>query len=109
MAFDKGQSKEVDLDRTDKLPILEGISIDEDVEDDSVRLEYSATLPGTVLVASPAAVPEVSPERAGFALARRERAIGGGAHRPAKRRLRSAEPPVRESARCAARGGHARR
>ena len=61
MAFDKGQSKEVDLDRTDKLPILEGISIDEDVEDDSVRLEYSATLPGTVLVASPAAVPEVRP------------------------------------------------
>ena len=47
MAFDNSQSKESDLDRTDKLPILQGISIDEDVEDDSVRLEYSATMPGT--------------------------------------------------------------
>ncbi len=42
MAIDTTQSKEIDLDRTDKLPILQGISIDEDVEDDSVRLDYSA-------------------------------------------------------------------
>ncbi len=61
MAFDKGQSKEIDLDRTDKLPILEGISIDDDVADDSVRLEYSATLPGTVLVTNPSIAPEVRP------------------------------------------------
>ena len=53
MAFDKSQSKESDLDRTDRLPILQGISIDEDVEDDSVRLEYSATMPGTSMVATP--------------------------------------------------------
>jgi FHA domain len=53
MASDKGKSKESDLDRTDRLPILEGISIDEDVEDDSVRLEYSATMPGTSMVATP--------------------------------------------------------
>jgi chromosome segregation ATPase len=53
MAFDKGQSKESELDRTDRLPILEGISIDEDVEDDSVRLEYAATMPGTSMVATP--------------------------------------------------------
>ena len=53
MAFDKGQPKEIDLDSTDRLPILEGISIDEDVEDDSVRLEFSATMPGSTLVAAP--------------------------------------------------------
>ncbi|HMK86780.1 MAG TPA: FHA domain-containing protein [Steroidobacteraceae bacterium] len=40
--IDLGSSKEVDLDSTDKLPILEGIFIDEDVEDDSVRLDYAA-------------------------------------------------------------------
>ena len=51
MAFDKGQPKEIDLDSTDKLPILEGISIDDDVEDDSERLEFSATMPGTSIVA----------------------------------------------------------
>jgi hypothetical protein len=53
MAFDKSQSKESELDRTDRLPILEGISIDEDVEDDSVRLDYSATMPGTTVVTAP--------------------------------------------------------
>jgi predicted nucleic acid-binding Zn-ribbon protein len=42
MAIDTTQSKEIDLDRTDKLPILTGVSIDEDVEDDAVRLDYSA-------------------------------------------------------------------
>jgi DNA repair exonuclease SbcCD ATPase subunit len=52
MAFDNSQSKESELDRTDKLPILQGISIDEDVEDDSVRLDYSATMPGTSMVAT---------------------------------------------------------
>jgi chromosome segregation ATPase len=50
MAFDKGQPKDIDLDSTDRLPILEGVSIDEDVEDDSVRLEFSATMPGTSIV-----------------------------------------------------------
>ena len=53
MAFDKGQPKEIDLDSTDRLPILEGISIDDDVEDDSERLEFSATMPGTSIVATP--------------------------------------------------------
>src|ERR1700722_9171253 len=53
MAFDKGQPKDIDLDSTDRLPILEGISIDDDVEDDSVRLEFSATMPGTSIVATP--------------------------------------------------------
>jgi chromosome segregation ATPase len=54
MAFDHSQSKESELDRTDKLPILQGVSIDDDVDDDSVRLEYSATMPGTSRVAAPA-------------------------------------------------------
>jgi hypothetical protein len=52
MALDKGQPKDIDLDSTDRLPILEGISIDDDVEDDSVRLEFSATMPGTSMVSS---------------------------------------------------------
>jgi chromosome segregation ATPase len=38
---DNSQSQDVDLDRTDKLPILEGVSFDEDVADDAVRLDYS--------------------------------------------------------------------
>jgi predicted nucleic acid-binding Zn-ribbon protein len=42
MATDTTQSKEIDLDQTDELPILQGISLEEDVEDDSVRLDYSA-------------------------------------------------------------------
>jgi chromosome segregation ATPase len=49
MATDITQSKEIDLDRTDKLPILQGISIDDDVEDDSVRLDYTA--PGAPAIA----------------------------------------------------------
>src|ERR1700722_239164 len=53
MAGDKSHSQERELDRTDKLPILEGISIDEDVEDDSVRLEYTAAMPGTSVVTAP--------------------------------------------------------
>jgi pSer/pThr/pTyr-binding forkhead associated (FHA) protein len=39
MAIDKTQSHEIDLDRTDRLPILQGVTIDEDVADDSVRLD----------------------------------------------------------------------
>jgi chromosome segregation ATPase len=38
---DNSQSQDVDLDRTDKLPILEGASFDDDVADDAVRLDYS--------------------------------------------------------------------
>ena len=45
MSFDNSQSKEIDLDRTDRLPILEGISIAEDVEDDSVRIDHTAAMP----------------------------------------------------------------
>jgi chromosome segregation ATPase len=38
---DNSQSQDVDLDRTDKLPIREGTSFDDDVADDAVRLDYS--------------------------------------------------------------------
>ncbi len=38
---DNSQLHDVDLDRTDKLPIREGTSIDDDVPDDAVRLDYS--------------------------------------------------------------------
>src|SRR5580704_19131839 len=53
MAIDTTQPKEIDLDSTDKLPILQGISIDEDVEDDSIRLDYGAQ--GSPTLASSAA------------------------------------------------------
>ena len=45
MALDNSQSKEVDLDRTDKLPILDGTLVDHDVEDDAVLMD-TAALPG---------------------------------------------------------------
>ncbi|MEA3107907.1 MAG: ral secretion pathway protein [Gammaproteobacteria bacterium] len=41
MVPDDSQSQDVDLDRTDKLPMLEGASLDADVADDAVRLDYS--------------------------------------------------------------------
>lgn len=41
MTVEKGQPHEPDLYRTDQLPILEGVEIGEDVEDDAVRMEYS--------------------------------------------------------------------
>ena len=43
MAIDNSQSHGIDLDRTDRLPILEGVDIEDDVADDSVRLDYSAS------------------------------------------------------------------
>jgi chromosome segregation ATPase len=42
MAAKKIQSSDVDLDRTDQLPILEGVRFDPDVEDDAVRMEHAA-------------------------------------------------------------------
>jgi DNA repair exonuclease SbcCD ATPase subunit len=54
MAIDTSQSKEVDLDRTDRLPILQGISIDDDVEDDSERLDFTSPgIPATAQSAAP--------------------------------------------------------
>jgi chromosome segregation ATPase len=45
MALDKSQSQEVDLDRTDRLPILDGAVFDDDVEDDAVRMDYAPVVP----------------------------------------------------------------
>ncbi len=44
MAVEQNQPEEMDLDKTDKLPILEGVLFDADVADDAVRMER--TLPG---------------------------------------------------------------
>lgn len=43
MAVENGQPQEMDLDKTDRLPILEGVLFDEDVADDAVRLERMPT------------------------------------------------------------------
>jgi chromosome segregation ATPase len=52
MAVENGQSQEMDLDKTDKLPILQGVVFDEDVADDAVRLDR--TLPtASLLTGSP--------------------------------------------------------
>jgi chromosome segregation ATPase len=39
MAAEHGQSQEVDLDKTDKLPILQGVAFDADLADDAVRMD----------------------------------------------------------------------
>ncbi len=54
--------EEIDLDRTDRLPILEGVTIDEDVEDDSVRLDYSGPAPPVLRPAAPDAPPQPAPD-----------------------------------------------
>lgn len=46
------QSQEADLDKTDVLPILEGATVDDDVEDDAVPLDYSSGMPGSAAIAS---------------------------------------------------------
>jgi chromosome segregation ATPase len=50
MAVENNQPQEMDLDRTDKLPILEGVLFDEDVADDAVRMDR--TMPTASLLAS---------------------------------------------------------
>ncbi|HEY2533671.1 MAG TPA: FHA domain-containing protein [Xanthobacteraceae bacterium] len=42
MAVENGQSQEIDLDKTDRLPILEGVLFDDDVADDAVRMDRAA-------------------------------------------------------------------
>jgi chromosome segregation ATPase len=42
MAVENNQPQEMDLDRTDRLPVLEGVLFDEDVTDDAVRLDRVA-------------------------------------------------------------------
>src|SRR5476651_1459559 len=45
MSVDNSQSQEVDLDRTDRLPVLDGALFDDDVEDDAVRMDYAPVVP----------------------------------------------------------------
>ncbi|MGA2190811.1 MAG: FHA domain-containing protein [Steroidobacteraceae bacterium] len=45
MSVDNSQSQEVDLDRTDRLPVLAGVVFDDDVEDDAVRMDYAPVVP----------------------------------------------------------------
>lgn len=52
MAVENGQPQELDLDKTDKLPILEGVIFDEDVADDAVRMERPPMTSGASLVAT---------------------------------------------------------
>jgi chromosome segregation ATPase len=55
MAIESGQSQEIDLDRTDKLPILEGVLFDPDVTDDAVRMDHVSAAAGSSSVAGVAA------------------------------------------------------
>jgi chromosome segregation ATPase len=52
MAVENGQSQEIDLDKTDRLPILEGVLFDEDVADDAVRMERPMPSP-SLLTSAP--------------------------------------------------------
>ncbi|MDB6085525.1 MAG: adenylate cyclase [Gammaproteobacteria bacterium] len=45
MAPENTQPEDEDLDRTDKLPILEGTPVDADVEDDAVRMDFVPAVP----------------------------------------------------------------
>ncbi len=42
MTKENSQLHEVDLDKTDKLPILEGVTFDPDVADDAVRMDHAS-------------------------------------------------------------------
>jgi FHA domain len=44
MAMEPSHSPEDDLDKTDRLPILEGVVFDQDVEDDAVPMDHTAVL-----------------------------------------------------------------
>ncbi|MDP9008383.1 MAG: FHA domain-containing protein [Pseudomonadota bacterium] len=52
MATESGQPQEVDLDSTDRLPILEGVLFDPDVADDAVRLDRAPPAPDMSLAAA---------------------------------------------------------
>jgi chromosome segregation ATPase len=52
MAMEHGQSQDMDLDRTDRLPILEGVPFDPEFDDDAVRMDQGSSNPGASLVSS---------------------------------------------------------
>ena len=57
MEGDFKQRPEPDLDKTDRLPILQGIQIAPDVADDAVPMDHAATLPVTSSAADDPAAP----------------------------------------------------
>jgi chromosome segregation ATPase len=61
MAVENGQPQETDLDKTDKLPILEGVFFDSDIADDAVRMERTLPAAGTSSVANSAHTDFVRP------------------------------------------------
>lgn len=50
MAVENNQPQEMDLDKTDKLPILEGVIFDEDVADDAVRMDRAPAPSGNEFI-----------------------------------------------------------
>jgi chromosome segregation ATPase len=52
MTNQQSQYPEEDLDRTDQLPILQGTLPDDDIEDDAVRMDHTAVLPGSASFAA---------------------------------------------------------
>jgi chromosome segregation ATPase len=58
MATEHNQSAELDLEKTDRLPILDGTLFDHDVEDDAVRMDHTAVLPNSAFSAVPMAAAE---------------------------------------------------
>ena len=52
MKVDHSHSAEDDLDKTDRLPILDGTVFDHDVEDDAMPMDRTAVLPGLPLAAA---------------------------------------------------------
>jgi chromosome segregation ATPase len=58
MAREQIFSTEVDLERTDRLPIMEGTVVDHDVADDAVRLDYTVDMVGAPSIAMQYAPPD---------------------------------------------------
>jgi chromosome segregation ATPase len=55
MATEHSHSTDIDLDKTDRLPILDGSLFEHDVEDDAVRMDHTAVLPNSAFAAVPSA------------------------------------------------------
>jgi chromosome segregation ATPase len=58
MATEQSPSPETDLDKTDRLPILDGAMFEHDAEDDAVRMDRTTVMPGFPLAAAPGAATE---------------------------------------------------
>jgi chromosome segregation ATPase len=52
MTNQQSQYPDEDLDRTDQLPILQGTLAEDDIEDDAVRMDHTAVLPGSASFAA---------------------------------------------------------